>query len=86
KVLNGEISDLSSFIAKRDDIEGQLLKLADQAKFDEDKIEITRLAKQSEQELYKILSDSISKVEKKRLNLNLYYNWYWKKQNNSLNS
>lgn len=86
KVLNGEISDLSSFIAKREDIEAQLLKLADQAKFDEDKIEITRLAKQSEQELYKILSDSISKVEKKRLNLNLYYNWYWKKQNNSLNS
>lgn len=86
KVLNGEISDLSSFIAKRDDMEAQLLKLADQAKTDKDRIEVMRYAKQSEKELYEIFADNISKVEKKRLNLNLYYNVYWKKQNKSLNS
>jgi len=84
KVLRGEISDLSLYTAKRDDIEKQLLKMAEKAKSDEDKVEIMRFAKQSEQELHKILSDIISKSEKKRLNLNLYYNWYWKKQNNGL--
>lgn len=86
KVLNGEISDISSFMARRDDREAQLMKMADQAKSDEDKIEVMRLAKQYEKELYKVLEDNISKVEKKRLNLNFYYNWYWEKQNNSLNS
>jgi len=85
-VLNGQIADISSFTAKRDEVEAQLMKLADQVKSDEDKIEVMRLAKQSEQELCKILSDSISTAKKKRWNLNLYYNWYWKKQNNSLNS
>ncbi len=83
-VLCGGAADLSAFVAERDGMEAQLHKMADQAESDEDKIETMKFAKLSEQKLREILSDTIKVTEKKRPNSDLYYNWYWKKQNRRL--
>jgi dipeptidase len=85
-ILNGEIEGLSNFINERDNIEAKLLKMANEVKSDDDKIELMNYAKVEEQKLYNGLLDNLSDKHQKskKSNSNLYYNWYWKRQNNEL--
>ena len=86
-MLNGEIDVLPNFISKRDSIEAKLLKMANEVKSDDDKIELMNYAKAAEQKLYKELADNLFNKQPKikKINSNLYYNLYWKKQNKALN-
>ncbi|MCQ1528279.1 C69 family dipeptidase [Lutispora saccharofermentans] len=87
-ILSGEVTELASLIDERDKIESEFFKLAAQVRTEEDKIEAMSYAQKAEEKFYRELIDNLSVISKKskRFNSNLYYGWYWKRQNNTLGS
>lgn len=87
-ILNGELAELTSIVNERDKIEAGFFKLVEEVRTEEDKIEAMNYAQKAEEKFCRELIDSLSVIsgKGKRLNSNLYYSWYWKRQNNKLGS
>ncbi|MDF2521698.1 MAG: peptidase dipeptidase [Clostridia bacterium] len=83
-VIDNRVEDLTAFYAERDRKEEQLLEMAEAAVDEAAKTAAMKYAAEAERELLQLLSQSISHKSRNSMDITrLYYNTYWKKQNNN---
>lgn len=83
-VMSNKAGNLTAFYEKRGKIEAKLLEMADNAVDEASKLEAIVYAAEAEKELLQLLAANIPNKSKGGINIRqIYYNLYWKQQNNT---